>query len=107
MSGLRREGGLLEALAARIEELENRVAELEQGAAPTALLTVTGAAERLAIAPSTVRTMIRTGRLPAKRIGRAVRLAIADVDSLAEKRATGGPESPHERAARVDIGGRS
>ena len=47
------------------------------------LLTVTEAAQRLALKPSTVRKMLYQRRLPRVRIGRrAIRIREADVEAL-------------------------
>jgi excisionase family DNA binding protein len=53
------------------------------------LLTVREVAERLRLHPITVRRHIASGRLPAVRIGRAVRVREADVRALGRRQ---GPE---------------
>lgn len=101
--------GLFETLVQRIEQLEARVAELDK---PSRLLTVGDAASRLGMSSSYIRAAIRDGRLPEHRLGRAVRVAIADVDALVSastRRAAPvakPTDSPIERAARVEIGKR-
>ncbi len=55
------------------------------------LITVSTAAERLAVSKSMIRKLLRLGRLTPVRIGRCVRVRLADVDALAaagERRAT-------------------
>jgi excisionase family DNA binding protein len=47
------------------------------------LCTVDFAAERLKLHPKTVLRMIREGRLPARRIGKAYRIRRADLDAFA------------------------
>jgi excisionase family DNA binding protein len=47
---------------------------------PQLLLTVEGAAERMNMSPRYVRRLVAERRIPFHRIGRAVRLAAADVD---------------------------
>jgi excisionase family DNA binding protein len=49
----------------------------------TKLLKPTDTAQRLSIAPATVRKWIHEGRLPVVRLGRAVRIREEDVDALA------------------------
>lgn len=72
------------------------------------LLTIPQAAARLSLSPTTIRAAIRDGRLPALRVGRAVRVHVGDVDALPTKRAARAarPGSPAERAAAIRIGGR-
>jgi excisionase family DNA binding protein len=48
--------------------------------APEALLTVTEAANVLAVSPRTVRRMVARGSLPGRRIGRSVRVARAELE---------------------------
>lgn len=43
------------------------------------LLTIPEAARRLACSPGAIRKFVRQGRLPAVKLGRAVRLRAADV----------------------------
>lgn len=50
------------------------------------LLTVPEVAERLRVHPITVRRLIKAGRLPAVRIGRAVRVRVADVEAYGRPR---------------------
>ncbi len=47
------------------------------------LLRVTEAAERLAVAPATVRKWLWLGRLTGVHVGRALRLRESDVDAMA------------------------
>ncbi len=47
------------------------------------LLTIPQAAERLALAPATLRKWLYAGSLTCVRVGRAVRLREADVDAMA------------------------
>lgn len=95
-----------------IEQLVVRVvrAELERAQAARELrfLTVEQAADRLAMSVTFIRDAIRDGRLPATKLGRSVRIAIADVDALASsarRRSSSAPESPRDRAARIKICG--
>ncbi len=46
------------------------------------LLTVLQAADALALKPATIRKMILQRRLPVVRIGRAVRIKVADVEGI-------------------------
>jgi len=46
------------------------------------LLTVPEVAERLRVHPITVRRLIKAGRLPAVRVGRAVRVRVEDVEAF-------------------------
>lgn len=71
------------------DELER--AKNDQTPAP-ALVTIAAYAARRSISPSTVRAAIRDGRLPAHRVGRAVRVP-SEVE-IAK------PAKPHETAAR-------
>lgn len=101
-------------LLALIEQMIRRIVREEIAAASMApvaeMLTVAQAAARLAMSPSFVRAAIADGRLPATLVGRAVRVAVADVDALQAKRprcVRAKPTSaPSDRAATVDIGRR-
>lgn len=53
------------------------------------VLTVSEVAGRLSVCPQTVRTLIRTGKLPAFRVGREFRVALADLAALREPVAEG------------------
>jgi len=86
---------LIEQLVRRVvrEELAARASE----SAPPQYLTVAAFAAARSIGESTVRKAVRDGRLPAIRIGRAVR-----VQSKAEigRRARSAPDLAWERAAK-------
>lgn len=99
-------GGILEQLLARIAELEKQVAELQaQRPAAADLVTVEAFARARSMGQSTVRRAIADGRLPAKRIGRSVRIpAGAEVMPPAPK-AT--PDTVADRVLRAVHGGRS
>lgn len=100
MTGLEK---MLEDLVRRIvrEELDAR----DRDAGDADLITTEQAAARLGMSPSYIRDARRAGRLPAKRIGRAVRFAIADVDALATKRAPSLSTSAVDWAASVKLAG--
>lgn len=49
------------------------------------MLTVTEVAERLHVHPITVRRLIKAGKLPAVRVGRAVRVRASEVDAFGER----------------------
>lgn len=95
-----------------LEQLIRRIVREEIAAASVAtasMLTVDQVAERLAMSPSFVRAAIADGRLPATKVGRAVRIASADVDALQVTRprcVRATPSAPADRAATVDIGTR-
>ena len=103
---------LLELLSRILEPLVRDLVRKELASAPHAggMITVAQAAERLAMSASYIRAAIADGRLPATKVGRAVRVAISDVDALQNTRprcARAKPSSaPLERAATVDIGSR-
>lgn len=105
--------GILEELLAEIRALR---AELAERAATPAeqLVDVVRAAEHLGMSTSYIRKEIGSGRLPAKRIGRAVRVRVADLDTLTStRRSSARPnETDAEWAAKIRIskirtGGRS
>jgi excisionase family DNA binding protein len=57
-------------------------------------LTTTGVSKRMSVCPSTVRTMVRRGLLPAELIGSHLRIRVDDVERYmlnARKRATRNP----------------
>ncbi len=88
------------------EELPAALAELRATSEPAALLTVGQAAARVGMSTSYIRAAISAGRLPARRIGRAVRLAASDVDAIPEHRSIAqSSDSPRDRASRIRIGG--
>lgn len=97
-----------------IEEIVRRVvreelAELRRELAPDGgLLTLQQAAKRIGMSESFIRDASKDGRLQRRKIGRAVRFAIADVDALAARRTSSlaADASPRERAALIAIGGR-
>lgn len=62
------------------------------------LITVQQAAEQLRLHPKTVLRHIREGRLPAARIGKAYRIAQADLDRFAGKDAASEREADGARA---------
>lgn len=97
-------GGMLEQLLEEVRELRRDLAEVRQLRAGTQLITVEAFAEVHALGESTVRKLIRDGRLPATKIGRAVRIAAnATIAPVAKV------DAPAERAAAVLalVGGRS
>jgi excisionase family DNA binding protein len=57
---------------------------------PRVLCGLEVAAERLDVNSRTIRRFIRDGLLPAYRVGRLLKVAVADVDALAR------PVDPHE-----------
>lgn len=77
-----------EALAALLDGLTARSGperpEVDRGGArpDAALMTYEGAARVLDCSGRTVRRLVRSGRLPAVRIGRAVRIRVGDVEAL-------------------------
>jgi excisionase family DNA binding protein len=95
--------GSLEGLIRGIvrEEIERA---LESAPATDGLLTVAQAATRLGMSESFVRAAIRDGRLPAQRVGRAVRVRPADVDRLPRRRRTS-VTRPATRALQILDGG--
>lgn len=48
----------------------------------TAALTVAQVAERLAVSEKTVYRLVATGRLPASRVGRVIRIELTDLAAL-------------------------
>lgn len=62
------------------------------------MLTIDQAAQLLSLSPRTVRSMVKDGRLPAVRIGRAVRIRRGDVERLVALHA-GQPASPRFHSA--------
>jgi excisionase family DNA binding protein len=60
------------------------------------LISVAGAAARIAMSEKYIRAAIADGRLPAKRFGDALRVSPADVDAL------GSEYSPRRRTRRAD-----
>lgn len=93
-----------------VEEIARRVVRAELAAREPeepALITVAQAAARIGMSLSFVRAAIADERLPARKVGRAVRVTPADVDALAaapKRREPRSSESPAARAARVSIG---
>jgi excisionase family DNA binding protein len=61
------------------------------------LLTVAAVADRLKVHPITVRRLIKAGRLPVVRVGRAVRVRASDVDAFARPEGAAGAGRPHRR----------
>lgn len=59
------------------------------------LLTVAEVAERLRLHPITIRRHIKSGLLPAVRIGRAVRVRASDVEAFATPERSSGPKLPY------------
>ncbi len=53
------------------------------------LLDYGGAARLLSISPRSVRAMVADGRLPCVRIGRSVRIAVADLAAFVERQRRG------------------
>lgn len=64
------------------EELQ---AQHAPASAADPLLSVAAAAERIAMSPTFIRDAIDDGRLPARQVGRAVRVLASDVDALAAR----------------------
>ena len=105
---------MIEAIVHRV--LDHREARAK--ATPTiaeVLLDVAQAAELLGMSTSYIRKAIGNGRLPAKRIGRAVRVRLADLDTLTSMRRSSSSATPKEtdaewaariRIAKIRIGGR-
>lgn len=69
------------------------------------LCTVDFAAERLKLHPKTVLRMIREGRLPARRIGKAYRIRRADLDAFAGVPPSTAPAPEPSITTIVDIPG--
>lgn len=67
---------------------------------PPAALTVRAVAEALGVHDNTVRRAIAEGRLPCIRIGRAIRIRVADVERFLEDLASAQPPA---RAARGSV----
>jgi excisionase family DNA binding protein len=63
------------------------------------LLTVQETAERLKVAPVTVRRSIASGRLPAVRVGRRVRVRPGALEELIEPTVTDHRDRPETEAA--------
>jgi excisionase family DNA binding protein len=61
-------------------------AEEKRIVSPTRLLTVSAVADRTETSESTVRREIRLRHLPIYRIGRAIRISEADLDTFLRKR---------------------
>ncbi|MCU1489660.1 MAG: Helix-turn-helix domain [Acidimicrobiaceae bacterium] len=59
--------------------------------ASSGMLTVSEAAERESLAVSTIRNAIRDGELVGRRIGRAVRIRVADLEAWERSLPTMGP----------------
>jgi excisionase family DNA binding protein len=70
----------LEAITVRVAEI--LAAQAPASPAPPAALTVAEAAKRMRVSEKTIRRAISDGRLPAHRIGRAVRIDAAEVAKL-------------------------
>lgn len=68
------------------------------------LYTVEQAAERLKLHPKTVLRMIREGRLNAARIGKAYRIAGADLDAVAGVARVEAREAPDRATVIADFG---
>jgi excisionase family DNA binding protein len=60
-----------------------------KSADPNRLLTLTEAAERLAVSISTVRRVVTAGELKTVRIGKAVRVRLTDLDAYIRTHAQG------------------
>jgi excisionase family DNA binding protein len=92
-----------EALEAVIESVVRRVVREELAAARAApadeLVTMATFARQRSISESTVRAAIRAGRLPAMKIGRAVRVRANA--QIGEPAPTSSADTPRARAARI------
>lgn len=94
-----------EALEAMLERVVRKVlrecAELAAAAPADELVTMATFARRRSISESTVRAAIRDGRLPAEKIGRAVRVrADAQIGKPAPS-SSASSDTPRARAARI------
>jgi excisionase family DNA binding protein len=88
----------IEALRALIREVVRQ--ELDHRAPDRDHLTVAEYADRYSVSPTTVRAAIRDGRLPAIRIGRAVRVPV-DAAIGMPRAVAAAEESPRAFADRV------
>jgi excisionase family DNA binding protein len=71
---------------------EQRGEPIRQLAGGDAYLSITKAARLTDVAPGTVRTWIRRGRLPAKRAGRVFRIGRSDLEAFLTRCAGGEPD---------------
>ena len=60
--------------------------KLDAASDPARLVSVEAAATLLAMSESYVRALIRKGRLPAQKLGRAVRVRMADLELLGSRK---------------------
>ncbi|MCA9679733.1 MAG: helix-turn-helix domain-containing protein [Myxococcales bacterium] len=79
---------------------DQRGAPLRQLAAGDAYLSITKAARLADVAPGTIRTWIRRGRLPAKRAGRVFRIGRADLEAFLTRCAGREPDATVVKRAR-------
>ena len=75
-----------------------RKTRFERDGFPTAVLDVREAAAYLALAPETVRRLVRRGELPHTRVGKAIRFRLEDLDRYLEER-TSREWTPNKREA--------
>ncbi|HME02681.1 MAG TPA: helix-turn-helix domain-containing protein [Solirubrobacteraceae bacterium] len=68
--------------------------------APTRLLTIPDAAERLALSARTIEKLIAAGEISPLRIGRSVRLADAEIEQFIERKR----HNDHERPPQAPVG---
>jgi len=93
----------LTALRALVREVvEEVLAEHRLARDESALLTVAAAAARLSMSASFVRSAIADERLPARKVGGAVRVRVADVDALAANAWTRRPPRAAAAAPEAD-----
>jgi excisionase family DNA binding protein len=74
----------VEPLRAEVARLTSEVAALREASSPVTFITMDEAAERLGISLSTVRRRIRAGEIPARKIGRNVRVDVKALRPLSE-----------------------
>jgi excisionase family DNA binding protein len=87
----------LEAIARHVAELLRADARRAEDRAPERLVTVATAARALGVSERTIRREVAAGRLPAQRIGRAVRVDLTSLGGVLPVGDSPAPRRPRPR----------
>src|SRR5574341_506035 len=75
---------------------------ITRSTSPVGVLTVRQVADYLQLTELTIRSYIRSGRLPASKLGKSYRIRMSDVELFLERTRQHGPEPVPARQARVE-----